>query len=66
MSDSEEEAINIAVEFLEDFSWDATPNGELVKVTDFVILEELVSLQLLPHTRKTVRFDSLLLSNGLP
>ena len=32
---SEEEAITIAVEFFDDFSWDAAQNGELVKVTDF-------------------------------
>jgi len=49
---SEEEAITIAVEFLEDFSWDTTQNGELVKVTDFIILEEPVSVELLPHIRE--------------
>jgi len=49
---SEEESINIPVEFLEDFPWDATQNGELVKVADFVILEEPVSVQLLPYTRE--------------
>ena len=52
MSDLDEEAINITVKFLEDFLWDAAQNGELVKVTDFVMLDEMVSLQLLPHTRE--------------
>jgi len=52
MSVSEEEAINITVEFLEDFSLGATQNGKLVKVTDFVMLDETVSIQLLSHTRE--------------
>ena len=51
---SEEEAITIAVEFLDDFSWDAAQNGELVKVTDFNILEEPISVELLPHIKKTL------------
>jgi len=37
---SEEEAINVALEYLEDFSWKATQDGELVEVTDFEIIEE--------------------------
>jgi DNA-binding transcriptional ArsR family regulator len=49
---SEEEAINIALEHVEGFSWNATQNGEWVKVTDFVILEEPVSVRLLPHSRE--------------
>jgi DNA-binding transcriptional ArsR family regulator len=49
---SEEEAINIALEHVEGFSWNATQNGEWVQVTDFVILEEPVSVRLLPHSRE--------------
>ena len=37
---SEEEAINIALQHLEDFSWNATQDGELVEVTNFEIVEE--------------------------
>jgi DNA-binding transcriptional ArsR family regulator len=49
---SEEEAINMALEHVEGFSWNATQNGEWVQVTDFVILEEPVLVRLLPHSRE--------------
>jgi DNA-binding transcriptional ArsR family regulator len=44
---SKEEAINIAMEGITDFSW--TVGG--VEVTDFIILEESVSADLWPHMR---------------
>ena len=49
---SKEEAINIASEYLEGFSWNTTQNGEWVEVTDFVILGEPRSVSLLPHSRE--------------
>ena len=45
---SEEEAINIAMDYAKDYSW--TVEG--VKVTDFNIREEPVSVTLLPHIRE--------------
>jgi hypothetical protein len=44
---SEDEAINIAKDYAKDYSW--TVGG--VKVTDFTIQEEPVSVTLLPHIR---------------
>ncbi len=49
---SEEEAINIALEYLEGFSWNTTQDGMLVEVTDFVILQEPRIVRLLPHSRE--------------
>ena len=45
---SDEEAINIAMDHAKDFSWEV----EGVKVTQFTILEEPVSVSLLPHHRE--------------
>ena len=49
---SEEEAINVALEHLEDFSWEATQDGELVEVTDFEIIEETVTADLITTRNK--------------
>jgi DNA-binding transcriptional ArsR family regulator len=49
---SREEAINIALDYLESFSWNTTEDGVWVEVTDFIILEEPRLVRLLPHSRE--------------
>ena len=44
---SEEEAINIAVEYAKDYSW--TVNGEVIN--NFTLVEESASAELYPHSR---------------
>jgi len=45
---SREEAINIAIKHLDDFSWKASSNkGDIVEVTNFAIVEEQLSAELI-------------------
>jgi hypothetical protein len=45
---SEEEAVELAIEYAQDYSW--TVDG--VEVTDFVVLQDPVSVDLWPHIRE--------------
>jgi hypothetical protein len=48
---SEDEAMQIALHRLEDFSWTSIIDGQFVEVNDYVVLEEPRNVQLLPHSR---------------
>jgi hypothetical protein len=48
---SEEEAMQIALDRLEDFSWTSIIDGQFVEVNDYVVLEQPRKIQLLPHSR---------------
>ena len=49
---SKDEAIDIALKYLEGYSWNTTQDGDWVEVTDFVILDEPIVVRLLPHSRE--------------
>lgn len=45
---SREEAIQIAMDYVEDFSWEAsTDNGTMIEVTDFKVVEEPMPIELI-------------------
>jgi hypothetical protein len=48
---SEGEAMQIALQRLDDFSWTSIIDGQFVEVDDYVVLEEPRVVQLLPHSR---------------
>ncbi|PVX23552.1 MAG: hypothetical protein CW691_10355 [Candidatus Bathyarchaeum sp.] len=49
---SEEDAISIALEYLDGFSWNATHDGESVQVTDFEVLEEPRDVELTTRNKE--------------
>jgi hypothetical protein len=49
---SEEEATKIALNYLEGFSWNATQDGEWVDVTDFELVEETLTTELITTRNK--------------
>ena len=49
---SEEEATNIALNYLKSYSWTATIDDQQVKVTDYIVLQEPRVVQLLPQGRE--------------
>jgi hypothetical protein len=49
---SEEEATKIALNTLENFSWNATQDGERVEVTDFQIVKETLTAELITTRNK--------------
>ena len=49
---SEEEAMTIALNYLEDYSWTIIMDGQFVEVNDFIVLQEPRIVQLLPHSRE--------------
>jgi hypothetical protein len=49
---SEEDAVNIALEHLDRFSWNATQDGESVEVTDFDVIDEPRTAELITTKNK--------------
>jgi len=49
---SEEEAMNIALNYLESYSWNAIIDDQLVEVNDYIVLQEPRVVQLLPQGRE--------------
>ena len=49
---SEEEAMNIALNYLESFSWTTTIDNQFVEVRDYVVLQEPRVVELLPQGRE--------------
>ncbi|MCW4015263.1 MAG: hypothetical protein NWF06_02740 [Candidatus Bathyarchaeota archaeon] len=48
----EADAINIALAYLDDFSWNATQDNEVVEVTDFEVIEEPRDVELITTRNK--------------
>ena len=49
---SEEEAMNIALNYLEGYSWNAIIDDQLVEVNDYIVLQKPRVVQLLPQGRE--------------